>query len=181
MAYHIKLYIMRRYLNRNDNKIGFNFEGLSFQNIVVREVTPVDEFYFQRSISSDDSKECIAFTDPIRMLFNQQRLQQLGSTAAAAWLDSLKNFNQDPFAEIRSKCSDADLKSIIKSRHIQQPSELLAYADWCKNNIDMFNSEVQKLIEARDTEIKAREAQRKAKDELTKIEPQSVNQSTIKT
>lgn len=169
------MYDKRRIIDaRYTNKIGFNAQGLSFKNVVVREVNPVDEFYFEQSTSSDDSKKCIAYTDPIRMLFNQQRLAKLGTTAIMAWLDSLKNFKKDPFAELRSKCSDDDLKSIIKSRHIQQPSELLAYADWCKNNIDLFNSEVQKVVEAREAEIKA-------KQEMNISETQPVSTSIPKT
>lgn len=141
---------MRRF--NVDTKIGFNLDGLTFQNIVVREVTPVDEFYFEHTRSSDDGKDCVSFTDPIRMLFNQQRLNTLGTTAIQAWLDSLQQRKNDPLAELRAKCSDADLIAMIKSRHIQQPCEILAYAEECKNNMDMFNAEVKKLMEQRQQE-----------------------------
>lgn len=145
MVYLIDL-IMRRFVY--NKTIGFTLDGVSFKNVVVREVTPVDEFYFQKTKSSDDGKECIAFTDPIRMLFNQQRLSSIGSTAIQAWLDSLKSKPSDPFAEMRTKCSDSDLIALIKSRHIQQPSELLAYAKECSNNMKMFTEEVQNLMKA---------------------------------
>lgn len=139
---------MRRFLSHRDNKADYNYIGLSFQNIVVREQTPIDEFYFEKSFSSDDAHECIHVTDPIRMLFNQQRLSKIGSTAVDAWLDSLKQKSIDPLAEMRSKCSDADLKAIIKSRHIQQPCELMAYVEECNANMDSFNKQVQEYLQA---------------------------------
>lgn len=148
----------RRLLKREDNKIGFNFDGITFQNVVVREVTPIDEFYFERTISSDDCKECISFVDPIRMLFNQQRLSSIGSTAVDSWLTSMFNTKKDPLKELRKNCTDEDLRYLIKSRHIQQPCELMAYAQWCQDNMETFKSEVSKLVaekQAKDAEAKA--------------------------
>lgn len=133
-------------------KIGFTLEGVSFNNVVVREQSPIDEFYFVKTKSSDDGKECISFTDPIRMLFNQQRLSSLGSTAVQAWLDSLAQCKNDSLAEIRSKCSDEDLISLIKSRHIQHPCEIMAYLEECNRNMETFNNEVQELVAARHAE-----------------------------
>lgn len=142
----------RNYITRELNKIGFNFAGLTFKNIVVRESNPVDQFYFEKTVASDDGKECVAFTDPIRMLFNQERINKLGTMAVQQWLESLKNLKKDPLAELRTKCTDDDLCALIKSRHIQQPSEIMAYVEYCKNNMDVFTSEVQKLVAARQFE-----------------------------
>lgn len=138
---------MRRVLLRKSNKIGFSFENLSHKNVVVREASTMDMFCTEVSVSADDNKKCVAYTDPIRMLFNQQRLNSIGTSAVNQWLDSLKNFKKDPLAEIRAKCTDAELKAMIKSRNIQQPSEIMAWAEWCQENVDMFNKELQKVIE----------------------------------
>ena len=138
---------MRRVLLRKSNKIGFSFENLSHKNVVVREASTMDMFYTEESVSADDNKKCVAYTDPIRMLFNQQRLNSIGTSAVNQWLDSLKNFKKDPLAEIRAKCTDAELKAMIKSRNIQQPSEIMAWAEWCQENVDLFNKELQKVIE----------------------------------
>lgn len=148
----------RRLLKRKNNKIGFNFEGVTFQNVVVRETTPVDQFYFEKTIASDDNQKCVAFVDPIRMLFNQQRLSRIGSTAVDAWLTSMFNSKKDPLKELRKNCKDSDLRDLIKSRHIQQPCELMAYAQWCQDNMEKFKSEVSKLI----AEKQANEAEAKA-------------------
>lgn len=153
----------RRLLKRENNVIGFNFDGVTFQNVVVRECTPVDQFYFEKTTASDDGKECVAFVDPIRMLFNQQRLSRIGSTAVDAWLTSMFNSKKDPLKELRKNCTDADLRDLIKSRHIQQPSELMAYAQWCQDNMETFKSEVSKLV----AEKQAKEAEAKASAETS--------------
>lgn len=139
---------MRRFISHKKNTINYNSAALTFQNIVVREITPVDEFYFDKSVSSDDGNECIHVTDPIRMLFNQERLNRIGTTAVENWIDSLKAKKNDPLAELRSKCSDADLKAVIKSRHIQQPCELMAYVDSCNSDIEKFNKHLQDYLTA---------------------------------
>lgn len=159
---------MRRVLLRKNNKIGFSFENLSHKNVVVREASTMDMFYIEESVSADDNKKCVAYTDPIRMLFNQQRLNSIGTSAVNQWLDSLKNFKKDPLAEIRAKCTDAELKAMIKSRNIQQPSEIMAWAEWCQENVDMFNNELQKVIE-----VQKREAELNAASKPTESVPQS--------
>lgn len=150
--------IKRRNLLRKDNKVGYHAEGLSFLNVVVRESSPVDVFYTEKTISSDDSKECVAYVDPIKMLFNQERISSMGTMALQQWLDSLKNFKKDPLAELRAKCSDADLLAMIKSRHIQQPCEIMAWAQKCQSDMKTFESEVSKLV----AEHQAQEAQQQA-------------------
>lgn len=153
----------RRLLKRENNKIGFNFDGVTFQNVVVREATPVDQFYFEETVAADDNQKCVAFVDPIRMLFNQQRLSRIGSTAVDAWLTSMFNSKKDPLKELRKNCTDADLRDLIKSRYIQQPCELMAYAQWCQDNMETFKSEVSKLV----AEKQAKEAETKANAEIS--------------
>lgn len=161
---------MRRIKLRVHNTIGFNYFGTSFQNLVVREATPVDMFYVEKSKSADDGRECVAFTDPIRMLFNQKRLNQLGQMGVDAWLDSLRNTKKDPLAELRKKCSDSDLKDMIKSRHLQQPSEIMAWVQYCQANMNTFETEVAKMVEARQAEEAAKMATTKKEIVVPKVE-----------
>lgn len=166
---------MRRVLLRKNNKIGFSFANLSFTNVVVREKSLVDSFYFEKTISSDDNKECIAFTDPIRMIFNEQRLKSVGTGAVAAWVDSLKNFKVDPLAEIRSKCSDEELKQMIKSRLIQQPSDIMAWAKQCTDNLEQFNKELSQAAKVlQGQEIAEANKIAQSGETISKVEPVNV-------
>lgn len=114
---------------------------------VLREPSVVDEFYFETHKAADDNIESVSVVDPIIMLFNQQRLESMGSTAAKAFLDSLAP-KSDSLGELRKNCSDEQLVSMIKSKYLQSPAEILSWCRYMEQNITEFNSEVQKLVEA---------------------------------
>lgn len=89
--------------------------------------SPVDEFTYEKVCvpGSDDS---ITLTSDISMLFNQQRLDRCSKDALIQYFDSLSRASSG-FSELRSRLSDDQLISIVKSRYLQSPSELLAYSE----------------------------------------------------
>lgn len=128
-------------------------ENFDLKNIVLRQPEIVDNFC-REVVQDTDGKEIVRIVDPVHVLLNQERLNKtLGNTAAQSFIDSFRNQPQDPFAELRAKCSDEDLISMLKSRHLQAPCEILAWTKYMKSNIDTFNAEVQKLIEAKQVEV----------------------------
>ena len=52
-----------------------------------------------------------------------------------------------PFVELRSKCSDSDLMTMIKSRHLQSPCEILSWCKYMKDNVDVFNNELKQFVQ----------------------------------
>lgn len=128
----------------NAEKVNFN-EKLGIKHTIVREPSVVDEFYYEKVVPSDDDKEAVCIVDPIHVLFNQQRLDNLGATAAKSFLDSLAP-KSDSLAELRSRCSDDDLLSMIKSRHLQSPAEILHWCRYMQQNLKDFDSEVAKIL-----------------------------------
>lgn len=137
--------------------VSFN-SNIGIRHSILRTASVVDEFYFEECNPSDDSMKSVSVCDPIVILFNQQRLDNLGVTAAKSFLDSLAP-KSNALSELRSKCSDEDLMSMVKSRHLQSPAEILSWCRYMQNNIDKFNSEVQKLVEARQAEESAKATQ----------------------
>lgn len=125
------------------NKVVFCLGDLCTSVPVERSV--VDTFYVEKH-TEKDKQESVSFHDPIRMLFNQERLNQLGAAAVQRWFDTLKQAKSSAINKLRENCSDDMLMELIKSRHIQSMSELQAYAEYHKNNLDEFKSSVQKLI-----------------------------------
>lgn len=89
--------------------------------------TPVDEFTFEK-VSVPGSDDSVTLTSDISMLFNQQRLDRCSRDALIQYFDSLGRTSSD-FSALRSKLSDDQLISIVKSRYIQSRSELLAYSE----------------------------------------------------
>ena len=143
----------RRFILRKDINHQLNSDGVSHNNVVYRTPDVVDEFYFEETICSDDSQKAIGVTDPIKMLFAQQRIIKQGNGMIEAWLDSLRSKPSDPLAELRAKCSDKELKALIKSRHIQQPCEIVAWAQQCECDIKEFSDSLKQLREQQVQEV----------------------------
>lgn len=135
----------RRFVTRNEVPIMLDKSGISHNNVVYRLDDVTDEFYHEVVHTSDTGDKAYGITDPIRILFAQERINNLGYGAIEAWIDSLSKTTNDPLYELRQKCSDDDLKKIIKSRHIQQPCEVVAWARMCEADMQQFNSELQAL------------------------------------
>lgn len=112
----------------------------------------VSSFYKEESVSAESGEPMVVYHDPIYMLFNQQRLSKLGAGAIEMWLNQMNQSNANPLAELRKECSDEDLVSMIKSRHLQSPSEILAWSRMMTAKIDEFKGEVAKLLASKQVE-----------------------------
>lgn len=135
----------RKLVSRSEMYIGSFNESSGLAHSMTREPSMVDDFYFEESQPHDDNLPSVSVTDPIYMLFNQERLSQLGSLAATEFLNSLSN-GTDSLAELRKSCSDDDLMMMMKSRHLQSPCEILAWCRYMQSNVDRFNSEYARLL-----------------------------------
>lgn len=144
MVYLIKLNVMaRRFITLEENEVVYNMDDTS--KVVTREPSLVDSFYTEENVCPDDGCATVVFTDPLVMLFNQERLSQMGDAAVKMWIDSMSAAKGSAMSELKSKLSDDELMDLVKSRHIQSPSELQAYAEWCNENVDEFTQQVQAL------------------------------------
>lgn len=116
------------------------------------QTSPVDEFYIESISNPRNAKSVVqCYTNPIRMLFNQERLSKVGEFGVMKWLEQFKG-SSSALDELRKKCSDADLVSMIRSRHIQAPADVLAWARHMQSNMDSFNEELKQLYEVQQTE-----------------------------
>ena len=88
--------------------------------------SPIDSMLIHE-VDNGDGTVSHRLTSDIYMLFNQKRLDRLSRESL------LNHFQQmaetaPSFAALKTKLSDDDLISVVKSRFIQSPSELLAYS-----------------------------------------------------
>lgn len=114
------------------------------KNDVYREVSTVDTFYRIKAVSSADGKKCVKYTDPIYLLFDEQRLKAMGADSAMKYIDSImSNMRSNPLSELRKNCSDEDLLLTIKSRHLQSPSEILSWSRYMSQNVKEFQNAVK--------------------------------------
>ena len=97
------------------------------------ESTPVDAFRFE-SVSRN-GRESFILTSDIYMLFNQQRLDRMSRERLIAYFENL-SVSEPKMRELRSKLSDDQLCSFVKSRFIQSPSELMAWSRYLMSSQD---------------------------------------------
>lgn len=110
----------------------------AFSNFYVP--TPVDEFT-NETVQNLDGSESVTLTSDITMLFNQQRLDRTSQESLIRYFDSLSK-QSNSFSALRSQLTDQQLISIVKSRYIQAPSELLAYSNYL---VEQFGDELASL------------------------------------
>ena len=77
----------------------------------------------------------VRITSDIYMLFNQQRLDRMSRERLVAYFDNV-SVSEPKMRELRSKLSDDQLCSFVKSRFIQSPSELMAWSQYLMSSQD---------------------------------------------
>lgn len=138
---------MSRYFKNKVNIPTYdNCQFCGVEKAYVRQPSLVDSFYITENVCSETGVTTHQISHPLYMLFNQERLDRLGSEAVRQWLQSLDNARNTNLDELRSKVSDDDLLSMVKSRHIQHPCELERYLADLNQRAEYFNSEVARIV-----------------------------------
>lgn len=97
------------------------------------EQSPVNEFMFQEiEVNGDKSTR---LTSDIYMLFNQQRLDKMSRERLIDYFNNVA-VNDPQMSSIRSKLSDEQLITFVKSRFIQSRSELMAWSQYLMTSQD---------------------------------------------
>lgn len=133
----------RRIISVVDNKVSYNRKACIKHTVLYQE-SAVDEFYTEEVVCSDGQK-VLHHVDPLIMLFNQERLANLGSMGAKEFLDSLRQ-QDGVLSELRKKCSDEQLVSMLKSRYLQTPSEIMSYCRYIEGNMDKFDEDMKAYV-----------------------------------
>lgn len=111
------------------------FKKRSVVNIAPRDLrlssfpapSAMDNFICQKQTTPYDDKESIRMTSDIYMLFNQQRLDRMSRENLTDYFNNMA-VRDSSFSSLKKRLSDDQLISVVKSRYIQQPSELLAWS-----------------------------------------------------
>lgn len=111
----------------------YNISSKDLRQSEFLENIPVNEFCLERL--DKDGTEVVTLTSDIYMLFNQQRLDRMSKDRLLAYFENL-SVNEPKMRELRSKLSDEQLRSFVKSRFIQSPSELMAWSQYLMSSQD---------------------------------------------
>lgn len=111
----------------------YNISSKDLRQSEFLESSPVNEFCFERL--EVNGNEVVTLTSDIHMLFNQQRLDRMSKDRLLAYFENL-SVTDPKMSELRSKLSDDQLCSFVKSRFIQSPSELMAWSQYLMSSQD---------------------------------------------
>ena len=111
----------------------YNISSKELKQSEFLENSPVNEFCLERL--DKNGTEVVTLTSDIYMLFNQQRLDRMSKDRLLAYFENL-SVNEPKMRELRSKLSDDQLCSFVKSRFIQSPSELMAWSQYLMSSQD---------------------------------------------
>lgn len=111
----------------------YNISSKDLRQSEFLENSPVNEFCFERL--EVNGNEVVTLTSDIYMLFNQQRLDRMSKDRLLAYFENL-SVTDPKMSELRSKLSDDQLCSFVKSRFIQSPSELMAWSQYLMGSQD---------------------------------------------
>lgn len=120
-------------------------------NAIFREKAIYEDLITTDVKQSDGSTIHYIDSDLI-LLFNQERLQALGQTAMIEYLNSIVP-QSDSLAELRKNCTDEELLSMVKSRHIQSRSDLLAWSKYLDSELDHSKDVAEKLKASQENKI----------------------------
>lgn len=111
----------------------YNISSKDLRQSEFLENSPVNEFCFERL--EVNGNEVVTLTSDIYMLFNQQRLDRMSKDRLLAYFENL-SVTDPKMRELRSKLSDDQLCSFVKSRFIQSPSELMVWSQYLMSSQD---------------------------------------------
>lgn len=116
--------------------------------------SPVEFSYIEKTSYPDKMEATIIQTD-IAMLFNQQRLDKMTSSALVEYLDQTTNWRKQGNI---GKYSSEQLLMFVKSRYCQSPSELMAWTEYLNANYDSLSAELRSMVDAQNNEPKDKPA-----------------------
>ena len=109
-------------------------------------------------VEIDDSDETrpVRYTSDVRLILHTKDLASRAGLAVASKFGQSKQ-SVSQIQEIMDKMSDDDLLATVRSRHIQAPSEIIAWSKELSAYAETLESQAQELIDA---EIAKQEAEK---------------------
>lgn len=108
-------------------------------------------------IDDTDESRPVRYTSDIRLLLHNKDLaSRAGASIASKFGQSKQSASQ--IQQLMDKMTDNDLLATVRSRHIQAPSEIIAWSKELSAYAEHLESQAQELIEAEATKQKAEKA-----------------------
>lgn len=122
-------------------------------------VAPEFDSTEQLRIEIDDTDEScpVRYTSDIRLILHTKDLASRAGIAVASKFGQ-GNQSASQIQQVMDKMSDDDLLATVRSRHIQAPSEILAWSKELSAYAENLESQAQELIDAETAKQEAEKA-----------------------
>ena len=141
----------------------YNLKTIETQEPLVPNVSPdafavAPEFdsteELRVEINETDEIPSVRYTSDVRLILHTKDLaSRAGLTIASKFGQSRNSASQ--IQQIMDKMSDDDLLATVRSRHIQSPSEILAWSKELAVHAEALENEAQSLIDAENAKQEA--------------------------
>ena len=106
----------------------------------------------------DNEENCpVRYTSDVRLLLHTKDLASRAGLSVASKFGQ-NNQSSSQIQQIMDRMSDDDLLATVRSRHIQAPSEILAWSKELSAYAEDLETRAQELIDAEDANQKAEKA-----------------------
>ena len=122
-------------------------------------VAPEFDSTEQLRVEIDDTDEScpVRYTSDVRLILHTKDLASRAGLAVASKFGQSKQ-SPSQIQQIMDKMSDDDLLNTVRSRHIQAPSEILAWSKELSAYAEHLESQAQDLIDAENAKQEAEKA-----------------------
>lgn len=140
-----------------------NLKTIETQELLVPNVSPdafsvAPEFdsteELRVEIDETDETRPVRYTSDVRLILHSKDLASRAGLAVASKFGQNRN-SASQIQQIMDKMSDDDLLATVRSRHVQSPSEIIAWSKELAAHAEVLEHEAQSLIEAENTKQEA--------------------------
>lgn len=108
-------------------------------------------------IDDTDETRPVRYTSDVRLILHTKDLASRAGLAITSKFGQSKQ-PASQIQQIMDTMSDDDLLSTVRSRHVQAPSEIIAWSKELSAYAENLESQVQELIDAENTKLEAEKA-----------------------
>lgn len=141
----------------------YNLKNIENQETLVPNVSPdafsvAPEFdsteELRVEIDETDETRPVRYTSDVRLILHTKDLASRAGLAIASKFGQSRN-SASQIQQIMDTMSDDDLLSTVRSRHVQSPSEIIAWSKELAAHAEVLEHEAQSLIEAENAKQEA--------------------------
>lgn len=108
------------------------------------EELPTEAFRFEK-VGTEDNEAIRIRSDVSMLLHAADMAKKYGQNFVQSMIDS-KRPKSSSLQELMDKMSDAQILDTVKSRHLQSPSELIAWSEYLVDQAKTIEQEAERLV-----------------------------------